>query len=149
MATALVLFLLGALLSWLGWRNLRSVKASMSWPTVSGRVVSSSVRQDVQRGDEDSADTTSHVPHVQYEYQVCGQVYQGNRMAFQDKSFSSHKKAFALVEGFPAGQPVAVFYDPANPGSAVLERQAHGNSVPLVLGPILLIASVAMLFKSL
>jgi hypothetical protein len=64
MATALIVFLLGALLLWLGWRNRQKVKASMTWPNVHGRVIAANVRQEVQRGDDGSADATSYVPLV-------------------------------------------------------------------------------------
>lgn len=140
-------FVLGALLLWLGWRGQQKVKASMSWPYVLGKVVAASVRQVVERGDADTRDTTHYVPFVQYEYQVGGQNYQGNRLAFQEKGYNSHKKAFNLVAAFPVGGPVSVFFDPANPQNAVLERKAHGNNVLLVVGGILVLAAIASLFK--
>ena len=105
MATSLFAFVLGALLLWLGWRGQQKVKASMSWPYVLGKVVAASVRQVVERGDADTRDTTNYVPFVQYEYQVGGQNYQGNRLAFQEKGYNSHKKAFKLVADFPVEVP--------------------------------------------
>ena len=140
-------FVLGALLLWLGWRRQQKVKASMSWPYVVGKVVAASVRQVVERGDAQTRDVTNYVPLVQYDYQVGGQNYQGNRLAFQEKAYSSQKKAFHLVAAFPAGNPVSVYYDPANPQNAVLERQAHGNNILLVVGGILVLAAISSLFK--
>lgn len=147
MASTLIAFVLGAFLVWQGWRRQQSVKASMSWPYVQGRVIAASVRQVVERGDADSRDTTKYVPLVQYEYQVGGTTFQGNRLAFQEKSYSSNKKAFALVAAYAAGSPVWVFFDPANPQNAVLERKAHGNNIILVVGGVLVLAAVASLFK--
>ena len=147
MATSLFAFVLGALLLWLGWRRQQKVKASMSWPYVLGKVVAASVRQVVERGDAQTRDITNYVPFVQYEYQVGGQNYQGNRLAFQEKGYTSHKKAFKLVADFPVGGPVSVYFDPANPQNAVLERKAHGNNFPLVVGGILVLAAISSLFK--
>ena len=140
-------FVLGALLLWLGWRGQQKMKASMAWPYVLGKVVAASVRQVVERGDAQTRDITNYVPFVQYEYQVGGQNYQGNRLAFQEKGYNSHKKAFKLVAAYPAGNPVSVYYDPANPQNAVLERKAHGNNILLVVGGILVLAAIASLFK--
>jgi hypothetical protein len=119
----------------------------MAWPYVQGRVIAASVRQVVERGDAETRDMTKYLPLVQYEYQIDGKTFQGNQLAFQEKSYSSHKKAFALVAAFAAGSPVFVFFDPANPQNAVLERKAHGNNVILVIGGILVLAAVASLFK--
>ena len=52
-----------------------------------------------------------------------------------------------VVAAFPAGNPVSVFYDPANPQNAVLERKAQGNNILLVVGGILVLAAIASLFK--
>ena len=147
MAATLIAFVLGAFLIWQGWRRQQSVKASMSWPYVQGRVIAASVRQVVERGDAETRDMTKYVPLVQYEYQVAGKTFQGNQLAFQEKSYNSHKKAFALVAAFAAGSQVMVFFDPANPQNAVLERKAHGNNIILVVGGILVLAAVASLFK--
>ena len=84
---------------------------------------------------------------MQYEYQVDTQIYQSNRLAFQEAGYSSYKKAFKVVEAFPAGNPVWVFYDPANPRNAVLERKAHGNNFLMVAGAALVLAAIASLFK--
>jgi len=146
MVYSLVAFVLGAVLLWQGWRRQQKVNASMSWPYVSGRVTASSVRQVVERGDAQTRDTTNYVPVVQYEYQVGDKTYQGNRFAFKEPSFSSQRKAFKLVAGFAAGSPVSVFYDPANPQDAVLERKAHGNTFLFVVGGILVLAAIVSPF---
>ena len=147
MALTLFAFVLGALLLWQGWRIRQKVKASMSWPFVPGRVIAASVRQVVERGDAETSDTTTYVPLVEYEYQVGSQICRSSQLAFQEQSFSSQKKAFKLVATFPPGHPVMVFFDPANPQNAVLERKAHGNNIPLVVGGIMVLVAIASLFK--
>ena len=147
MIYTLIAFALGALLLWQGWRSQQNVKASMDWPYVPGRVTAASVRQVVVRGDAETRDATNYVPLVQYEYQVGSQIYQGNRLAFQEKSFSSQRKAFKLVAAYQPGGAVWVFHDPANPQNAVLERKAHGNNLVMVMGGILVLGAVASLFK--
>jgi hypothetical protein len=119
----------------------------MSWPSVTGSVIAASVRQEVTQGDADSGDSVSYTPLVQYEYQVGAETCQGSRLAFQETGYASHKKAFKVVEAFAAGSPVRVYYDPADPRSAVLERKAPGNNFLMVVGAILVLAAIASLFK--
>jgi hypothetical protein len=147
MVQFLVLFALGLLLFWLGWRTRKKVQASMAWPYVPGRVLASTVRQSVSQGDQDHADSVSYAPYVQYEYAVNNQPYHSDRIAFQEKSYSSHKKALETLQAYQPGQPVWVFFDPADPRQAVLDRTAHGNNTALIIGAVLLLASVASLFK--
>ena len=147
MAVTLIAFAVGALLLWQGWSKQQKAKASMGWPYVPGRVMASSVRKVTDRIDANTRDVTNYYPLVQYEYQVGAQVYQGNRFAFQESGYSSQKKAFKVVEAFPAGNPVWVFFDPANPQNAVLERKAHGSNFYMVVGAILVIAGIASLFR--
>jgi hypothetical protein len=47
----------------------------------------------------------------------------------------------------PAGQPISVFHDPANPQRAVLERKAPGDRFPLVVGTIMVLVAIASRFK--
>ena len=147
MGQFLILFALGLLLFWLGWRTRKKVQASMAWPYVAGRVVASTVRQSVSPGDQDHADTVSYAPYVQYEYAVNNQTYQSDRIAFQEKSYPQQKKALEALQSYAPGQPVWVFFDPADPRASVLERAAHGNNVALVIGVVLLLASVVALVK--
>ena len=147
MVYSLIAFALGAVLLWQGWRRQEKVKASMNWPYVPGRVTAASVRKVVERTDAQSRDITNYVPLVQYEYQVGSQVYQGNRLAFQEQSFTSQRKAFNLVAAYQPGGAVWVFHDPTNPQNAVLERKAHGNNLIFVVGGILVLAAFASLVK--
>jgi hypothetical protein len=147
MVVALIAFLVGALLLWLGWRNRRNVNASMSWPHVAGRVVSATVSESHNRGDDDTPDSTSYTPVVEYEYMVGQQIYRGNRLAFQDKSYPNWKQASAVLQSFPAGGPIWVFHDPHNPANCVLDRTAHSNNFILIVGIILVAVAVAAAIK--
>jgi hypothetical protein len=131
----------------MGWRTRQKVQASMAWPYVPGRVTASTLRESVTPGDAEHSNTVSYFPSIQYEYAVNAQTYQSHRMAFQEKSYRSRRKALEALKAYPPGQPVWVFFDPADPRSAVLDRQAHGNNIALILGPLLLLASVVALVK--
>jgi hypothetical protein len=147
MVVALVAFLVGALLLWLGWRNRQRVNASMSWPYVAGRVISASVSESYSQGDAETPDSTSYSPVVEYEYMVGQQLYRGNRLAFQDKSYSNWKQASAVLQSFPVGGPIWVFHDPLNPANCVLDRTAHSNNFMLIVGIVLVVVALAAAIK--
>lgn len=64
--------------------------------------------------------TTRHeTPLVLYAYQVDGRTFQGE-MARPKANGATHS-ASATVARYPAGSPVTVYYDPANPANSALE----------------------------
>ena len=146
MTQILVLALLGAGMFLLGWFQFRKVQSSRSWPYTPGRILSAKVDTSITRGNQDEADTTSYLPVIQYEYVVDNQHYLGNRIAFVARSYSRRKQAEEAMKAFEAGASVWVFYDPAKPGQAVLERKASGGTMWMMLGgAIVLLAVVAAL----
>jgi hypothetical protein len=81
------------------------------WPSTNGTVLSASVQVGTA-----GATRTEH-PLVYYAYQVDGQLFQGHRVRFAGSPW----QATAVVDHCPAGSPVTVFYDPADPSSSTLE----------------------------
>jgi hypothetical protein len=147
LGAALLILCLGALFLWLGFHSRQRAKASMSWPYVAGRIISATLREDWTRGDSETADSVTYIPVVDYEYMVGPQLFRGNRLSFMDKGYSNSKQAYAAVQGYPAGGPVWVFYNPAKPQDCVLERKVHFNSFTLIIGAVLVIAAIAGLIK--
>jgi hypothetical protein len=140
----------GVLILWAAWRTVQAVKASKSWPSVPGRIIGASCREDVTGGTtSDSADSETiwYTPFVQYEYQVGNQTYRGNRIAFSEERKGSLKVASKVLEAFPVGNPVTVFYDPAKPRDAVLQRREPGHRIFLaIMGLALVALGFAMMF---
>jgi hypothetical protein len=134
----------GVFLLWRAWRDVQLVKASKSWPSVPGRVVHTSYREEVIKNEDTEI---SYVPLIQYEYQVGGQTHRGTRIAFFEQSCASSEKAVELLGAFPVGHPVTVFYDPAKPGDAVLERRDKGSVFVAVAGWVLVVVGIAALFN--
>jgi len=142
-----ILLSLGVLLLWLSWRNHQKVQASMSWQSVTGRILSAEVREQINRGNADEADQYTYTPEVRYEYQVGGQTYPGTRLAFSVRAYSSAKQAMAAVQALQPGMTVPVFYDPGKPQDAVLERKAPANWLPAILGAVLVLVAFVILIK--
>lgn len=138
---------IGLLLFLFGWFQFRKVRASRSWPSVQGRIVAAKVDSSVSRGGEDEADTTSFFPAIQYEYQVGSELYRSDRIAFNQTAYQNNQKAEQALRAFPVGGIVQVFYNPAQPSAAVLERKAPAGLVLMVLGALMLAAGIFAAFK--
>jgi hypothetical protein len=61
-------------------------------------------------------------PVVVYRYEVRGEVFSGQKICFgPEVSVLIGAAAQAVVDHYPAGAPVTVYYDPASPRSSVLK----------------------------
>jgi len=120
------LFLAGAIFIAVAIRNGRGAKASLAWPITQGRITSSRLDEYSSVGESDG---NSYVPKVEYEYSVAGQTYRGKRIVFGSAGSGNKAREQAVVERYKVGTPVEVFYDPARPADAVLERRAASSTV--------------------
>lgn len=97
---------------------LERAKASKTWPTVMGVVEESEVQS--HRSSNSSSSTYS--PKVVYQYQVEGTDFECRTVWFGgDVSTSNRSLAQDTVNKYPVKQQVTVYYDPADPATAVLE----------------------------
>jgi hypothetical protein len=113
-----------------GWNVLTDARASESWPTTEGQVISSEVdhSSDAEGGD-------SYQPQISYRYEVDDQTYEADRIRFGQNSYSSSRQAEAEANRYPVGRQVEVFYEPGRPENAVLEPGASmGSYLGLGLG---------------
>src|SRR5512133_3281629 len=131
---SLILVVVGVGLFLLGWFQFRKAQASQSWPAVAGRIVAAKVLSETSQGDEDSADSTTYYPAVQYEYQVGSATFHGNRIAFGRRGYAMPKTAEKVLQAFPVGGSVQVFHDPARPGDSVLERKSSTGLPLMIIG---------------
>lgn len=95
----------------LGWGYYSTGKASESWPSVPGRISSSQV---IRSGKMYEA-------RVIYDYEVNGQKLRGNQIGFMDGSTSNVRSIESVVQEFPEGKEVQVFYNPSVPVEAYLQ----------------------------
>ncbi len=93
-------------------------QAAQAWASTTGTVLMSTIQ--VRR----SARSRSEIPVVVYHYEVRGQMYQGQviRAGDQYGTIRVIGQAQATIARYPVGMSVAVYYDPANPANAALER---------------------------
>ena len=95
----------------------RKMAAVSQWPSTMGMVIASYL----ERRSSGEGGSTNY-PVVQYSYQVNGQPYQSAKLAPGPEMGGTG--AGKVVERYPAGAQVMVFYNPQNPSDAVLEKKA-------------------------
>jgi hypothetical protein len=140
----LVFLGLGIFLIYRTQQSKKKAQLSQNWPATQGQITDSHVSRSVDT-DSDGSTSTAYSAQVAYTYQVLGQAYNGSKIAFGfNPSYSNQSKAQATAARYPVGSAVAVYYDPANPSDAVLERQASGSNVALILGIIFIVVGVCI-----
>jgi Protein of unknown function (DUF3592) len=132
----------------------RRAIASAAWPTAIGKITISTVDTETLREeDRDDDDRSSrqrietmYRPVINYVYRVNGRDYFGSGLtADWSQLHGSPEVAQKIVDAYPVGHDVAVYYDPARPSTAVLTRGKE--AVPtfvLVVGAIFLSIGVLM-----
>ncbi|MDH7578386.1 MAG: DUF3592 domain-containing protein [Bacillota bacterium] len=118
-----VILLAGMMLIILGARTLRQALASRSWPACQGRIISSEVKM-YHPGPTLREEGPSYSAEILYEYRVEGKRYTSRRVFFGEYSSGSPGPARRVVDRYPPGKQVPVYYDPARPEVAVLEPGA-------------------------
>lgn len=108
--------LIGAVTCYFGWQNLERAKQSSNWPTAAGIIQHSSV--EYHRSDDGGG--TYHA-ELYYDFDVQGTTYSGDRVAFGDYGSSDASHARRIVNKYPKGKEVTVYYLPKNPEVTVLE----------------------------
>lgn len=141
---ALGLGALGAVLIVLYLRNKNKGKASQSWPSTDGKIISTSIRLD-QIDDEDST-RIRFIPQVHFEYEVNGALFEGKRIIYgSEPNFGSREKAQDFLRAYTEGSFVKVFYNPENPVEAVLSQGMRKMGASLIVGIILIVLMVCLL----
>jgi len=87
-----------------------------SWESVEGEVLATAVET------RESVEAAHHYePMVSYRYTVDGQEYLANEIVQFDVSYSARSEAEEVTADYRSGSSVTVYYDPADPASALLE----------------------------
>ena len=113
----------------------RRAQASKQWPMVLGQVVSSMITSSTS-----SEGGTTYSPDIRYAYDIGGQAYSSNRVAFGGfTSTSNPRDAQKHTDRYPAGAVVQVYYNPNKPQDATLERRAGSAGFLFAFGGLFLV----------
>ncbi|AZO57716.1 DUF3592 domain-containing protein [Mesorhizobium sp. M8A.F.Ca.ET.057.01.1.1] len=140
-------------LSFITFVKWREVRAMSHWLPTPGKIISSCVEaREVRRSGvgSDSSDTTEirNFPAITFEYKVGGKKFQSSRYSVKE-NLGDFEVTETLAQ-FPRGAEVTVFYNPADPRKAVIERTFPDGafkfmvklSVGLAIGTVVLVFSL-------
>ena len=123
------LLLLGILwVAGFGWAHFRAVgkaKSAETWPTATGRVLSSEVVEE-ESSDREGGTSTWYNPVVTYAYSAGGRELTGRRLRFGNYRSANRKKAEAALAPYRVGSTPIVRYNPEKPEESVLETSKPG-----------------------
>lgn len=136
LGVGLVLALVGSLFVALAVGDYREGEETKGRPAITGQILSAEVNEDVRRDRNSDGGTRTrrtYTSAITYEYLVDGTTFQGHRIKADDAS-GSQSRAYEIINRYPVGSDATVYYDPDDPGSAVLEQGADMTRVYLFGG---------------
>jgi hypothetical protein len=126
------------------FKDRKKAETSQGWPATQGQIIAARISESTST-DSDGDRSTSYSPALEYTYNVAGQEYKGDKIAFGfTQGYGRYAKAQAALARYPLGAQVTLYYNPANPADAVLERKAGGSTISLVLGIIFILISICL-----
>ena len=112
-----LIVLFGAGIALWSARSLIIGARSEHWPRAIGTIVSSKVAE-----RRDGKGSLMYSAGISYRYSVHGKELTGDTVKFGGQlELNSQTRATSVVEKYPAGATVPVFYDPDDPRRSVLE----------------------------
>lgn len=146
-------FLLGGwlVITFWGKPTLRNAKASVHWPTVEGVITESKLRS------KNSDGAPIYSAAITYQYLVNETEIHSNRVWFGDNYSTTDRGLFVnILNKYPVGKKVTVYYKPDDEFIAVLEPGAVTSSylnyivgwTLLTIGGGLLLIPMVNLFKT-
>ncbi len=153
-----IFIITGGFVAFFGNGQIKDAKQSVDWPAVEGTVVSSEVQQESKTsrsngttrrktGTRTARTKTSYRAEVLYDYVVNGETYSANKVLFGQVGKGSPASARKIVNRYPAGKKVTVYYNPDEPEIAVLEPGATGGTYVLFgVGCVFILFGVVALF---
>ena len=117
----LMFVVVGAGMAFFGIRDIVRAKGSVNWPTVHGKIVSSSVEILHTRTGTSGKRSSTIYARLFYTFSVDGKSYTGNRVCYGDYNSEGPSHAYRVVNRYPKGKDVRVYYMPDNPKVCLLE----------------------------
>ena len=119
---------------WWALNTTSRIRASASWPTTDGEVVSAAIARDSTR-IRGGGYNHFYRADVRYRYHVNGKPYESDTFTFGvPHSYSSQTEAESEVATYAVGRHVEVHYDPDNPSSATINSGTVPKQFQVVLG---------------
>ena len=130
--------LLGLAVLAMAWMTRRTATASRTWPTAAGTILTSHLEERKGKGGPNVH------PKISYAYRAGAGEHTGQRVQWGVGRHTAAEAA-AIVEKYPVGRQVTVYYHPHNPQQAVLDPHGTvGSAAMLFVAGLCLLPGVAM-----
>ncbi len=116
-----IFILIGLAILYFGFKNLSAAKESTQWPTAQGKIASSIVTEDTSSSGRNRSSSVTYGAAVRYEFTVDSTKYSGNTVSFGNYSSSDPSHAQGIVNAYPTGKTVTIYYKKSDPTQSVLE----------------------------
>lgn len=80
---------------------------------------------------------TSYFPNITYQYTINGQQYTNNTYAQRPSLINNKAIIQRILNNYPVGSTVTVYYNPNNPQEAYLQKGYGGATRVILLGTLL------------
>ena len=139
-----VLIIFGLVFGGFGAYKYNIGKESSTWPSETCKITYSNI-------DSKHVDSkTEYKANVKYSFTIDGKEYKGDQVTSSDVYFKTMSNARELLDKYPIGSEVSVYYDPADPDRAVLETGIKKNVYLLIGGGVVcFLLAIAILVSSL
>ena len=117
---SLLFIIFGIAVFCFGCRDLLRASQSRTWPTAQGIIQESSVEYQWDTSVNSGSRGFYHAK-IMYDFTVDTKTLSGNKVAFGDYDLSYSSRARKIVNRYPKGKAVTVYYDPQNPQVCILE----------------------------
>jgi hypothetical protein len=104
-----------------GRTSLREYQQSQNMVATEGVIATARLEESSMANDPQTTSRSYH-PVLEYSYEVAGVQLQGDRYRISHPAYS-YDTASKILQIYPVGSRVTVWYDPDSPAIAVLDRQ--------------------------
>jgi len=138
----LIFFAVGIGLSIWGGIVIRNASVSEGWPQTQGEIVSSYVDSSAD------SDGTTYSADIKFMYVVNDRWLTGDVVNFGEYGSSNMRHADEIVNRYPIGKIVSVYYNPEQPETAVLEPGLTWSSYFILFMGIIFLIVPGIIFAS-
>ena len=127
------------------------LQKSKHWLTTIGKIISSELDMQTTT-DAEGNQSTTYLAKILFSYEVDGVTYESDCINFDYGMRTSNiSKQQSMVEQYPMGREITVFYDSENPQQSVLEKRVDAtfttilvSTVFIAIGIIIAIATLSV-----
>ena len=130
-------------------KNYDKLRQSQHWNSTVAKIISSDLDAQIST-DNEGYQTTTYLAKINFSYEVDGITYESDRINFDYGMRTSNlRKQQSVVEQYPEGSTIPVFYDPKDPSQAVLEKRVNGTFTTILVAAVFIGIGIIVAISSL